>query len=234
MAGFEVPDWVRRRVLARQGRLHTVEALDPAATALLVVDMQNYFVMAGQPAASPGAPAIVPAIDRLAGALRAASGHVVWIVTDAPAEGPGFWATMEERMTPEAVAARRTGLNQGSVGYELWHDLAPAPGDAHVVKNRYSAFAAGSSDLEARLRAARVDTVLVTGVATNVCCESTARDAMMRGFRSVMVADATASFTQAEHEMALCNMLLFFGDVHATDDLVAMIETAKAGRLVGA
>jgi ureidoacrylate peracid hydrolase len=234
MHSFEVPDWVRDRVIARHGRLHTCEALDPAATALLVVDMQNFFVMAGQPAASPEGPAIVPNINRLARALRGAGGRVVWIATDAPAAGAGMWATLESRMAPRTLAGRRAGLNAGDIGYELWAGLDIDPVDRHVIKNRYSAFIAGSSDLEAQLRADGVDTVLVAGVATNVCCESTARDAMMRGFVTVMVSDANASFSDAEHQMALWNMMLFFGDVHDTEGVVGMLEAARADRLVGA
>jgi ureidoacrylate peracid hydrolase len=87
------------------------------------------------------------------------------------------------------------------------------PEDEIVEKHRYSAFIQGSGDLEARLRARGFDTVLITGTVTSVCCESTARDAMMRDFRTVMVSDGCAAATDSEHAAALLGFHLFFGDV---------------------
>jgi ureidoacrylate peracid hydrolase len=98
-----------------------------------------------------------------------------------------------------------------------------AKDDLRAVKERYSAFIPGSSDLEARLREREIDTLLIVGVATNVCCESTARDAMMLNFRVVMVSDACAATSDAEHAAALGNVYLFFGDVQTTDEVVAIL-----------
>ncbi len=77
--------------------------------------------------------------------------------------------------------------------------------------------AARSSDLEACLRAGAVDTVLITGVATNVCCEATARDAMMRDLRTIMVSDCLAALIDEEHNASLSTFYLYFGDVQASD-----------------
>jgi len=68
-----------------------------------------------------------------------------------------------------------------------------------------------------------LDELVITGVATNVCCESTGRDCMMRGFRTIMVSDANASFSEAEHEAALLNFITYFGDVQSTEDVVARL-----------
>jgi ureidoacrylate peracid hydrolase len=92
--------------------------------------------------------------------------------------------------------------------------------DLTVTKTRYSAFIAGSSDLEARLRKRAIDTVLIVGVATNVCCESTARDAMMRNFRTVMVSDANAAISDDEHAASLITFFLYFGDVQTSDQVI--------------
>ncbi len=100
--------------------------------------------------------------------------------------------------------------------------------DLTVTKTRYSAFIDGSSDLEARLRERAVDTVLIVGVATNVCCESTARDAMMRDFRTVMVSDANAAISDDEHAASLITFYLYFGDVQTTDQVVENL-TRSAG-----
>ena len=98
-----------------------------------------------------------------------------------------------------------------------------------MLKRRFSAFIAGSSDLEARLRAGGYDTVIVTGTVTNICCESTARDAMMLNFRTLMVSDANAANSDAEHNATLVNVYQHFGDVMDTDTLVAcLVRNAKA------
>ena len=92
--------------------------------------------------------------------------------------------------------------------------------DLTVTKTRYSAFIEGSSDLEARLRERAIDTVLIVGVATNVCCEATARDAMMRDFRTVMVSDANAANSDDEHDASLITFHLYFGYVQTTDQVI--------------
>jgi hypothetical protein len=78
-------------------------------------------------------------------------------------------------------------------GYALWSALEVMPQDLHVEKTRFRVFIQGSSDIERVLRERGIDTVLIAGTVTNVCCESTARDAMMRNFRTIMVTDANAA-----------------------------------------
>ena len=92
-----------------------------------------------------------------------------------------------------------------------------------VEKRRYSAFIQGSSDLDSILRARGIDTLLVTGTLTNVCCESTARDAMMLNYRSVMVSDGNAAVTDFYHEASLLNMISTFGDVYSTDETIELL-----------
>jgi len=75
-----------------------------------------------------------------------------------------------------------------------------------------------------------VDTLLISGTVTNVCCESTARDAMMRDFRTIMVDDALAAVTPAEHENALHGWMLFFGDVLSVDEAAARMKPAQPSR----
>ena len=69
-----------------------------------------------------------------------------------------------------------------------------------------------------------MEMVLITGVATNVCCDSTGRDCMMRGFPTIMVSDGNASFTEDEHQAALLNFITYFGDVQSTDEVVARLK----------
>ncbi|HUT48954.1 MAG TPA: isochorismatase family cysteine hydrolase [Alphaproteobacteria bacterium] len=220
MQTFELPETVREQVRRRRARLHAYERIDPATSALVVVDMQNYFMQPGMPACCDAARDIVPNVNRLAGAVRGAGGTVVWIVTEALPAAAQDWLNLYELGDDHVRQARIEQLAAGSEGYALWPTMARMEADLTVTKTRYSAFIEGSSDLEPQLRARAVDTVLVAGVATNVCCESTARDAMMRGFRTVMVSDANAANSQEEHAASLTTFTLYFGDVQTTDQVI--------------
>ena len=91
------------------------------------------------------------------------------------------------------------------------------------IKYRYSAFIPYPSELDGLLRKLDIDTLLVTGVATSTCCESTARDASMWSYRTLMVSDGNADQTDAFHNHTLGKFLVNFGDVQATDDLLAKL-----------
>jgi len=234
MNNVNIPEEVLERVIARQGRLHAYESLVPGSTALLVVDMQNYFMADGELVCCPQARGIVPNVNRLAAEMRDAGGLVVWIQGAAPDETLVSWANLHALYTPEKRELRRRRLSEGSPGYELWAELDVAPQDLRIVKSRYSAFIQGASGIESLLHARGMDTVIVTGVATNVCCESTARDAMMLGFRTLMVSDANAAFTDDEHNAALASFFLFFGDVQSTDEVVAMLRAGTSRTARGA
>jgi nicotinamidase-related amidase len=119
-------------------------------------------------------------------------------------------------------------LTEGHPGHELWPELDVRPEDLLVPKNRFSAFLPGVCDLEARLRERDIDTVLIAGTMTNVCCESSARDAMMRDFRTVMVSDANAARSDEEHLAALVTFIQTFGDVRETAEVVALLQQAAA------
>jgi ureidoacrylate peracid hydrolase len=224
MHRYVLPEWVKQRVLRRQGKLFANETIAASCSALVVVDMQNYFCAEGFPAEVPLARAIVPNINRLARAMRAAGGAVVWIQTDS-AEALTRWGNHHNYMlTPERVEKRLTGLAATSKGFELFTGLEALPGDLRVHKATYSAFMPGSSNLDAELKARGIDTVLITGTATNVCCETSARDAMVRDYRVIMLSDANATWTDEEHAATLNTFAIFFGDVMTTDEALARIE----------
>jgi ureidoacrylate peracid hydrolase len=220
-----IPQTIVDRVIARRGREHVFCDFDPARTALVVVDMQNAFMMDGV-AHSPCQDAIeiVPNINRLAGAMRAAGGVVVWIQTAFLAASLTDWSVMHDMSRPERTSKRSEALTPGSIGYALWDKLDARPDDLYVEKLRFSAFIHGSSDLEQILRERGIDTIIVTGTVTSVCCESTARDAMMRNFQTIMVTDGNAAATDDEHNAALIAFYLTFGDIMPTDMLVARCE----------
>jgi ureidoacrylate peracid hydrolase len=230
MHRYVVPESVKERVLRRQGKLLSHDRIEAARTALVVVDMQNYYVAEGFPLEVPLARAIVPSINRMARSLREAGGTVVWIQTSS-AEALAKWGNLHKHMlTPERSRARLDGLAETAEDYKLYAPLEPSPADLRVKKIKYSAFIQGSSDIDTQLRNQGIDTLLIAGTLTNVCCESTARDAMMLDYRVIMLSDANASLTDEEHAAALNNFLLFFGDVMTTDEAVARLVPVERRR----
>ncbi|MES2283848.1 MAG: isochorismatase family cysteine hydrolase [Pseudomonadota bacterium] len=224
---MEFPQWIVDRVTSRQGSLHPYDSFDAGKLAFVVVDMQNHFVLPGFPAAVPSAAATIPAINRLAAAVREAGGKVVWIQTTSVNSDVHLSLHYSETYTPERKQKRMESLDPAARGYELHSELDVQPGDEHVVKLCYSAMVQGSSDLNQLLRKLGIETVLIGGTATNVCCDSTGRDAMMQNYRVVMVEDALSAFTPDEHVWALNNWMLVFGDVLSVDDVARRLVRAK-------
>jgi ureidoacrylate peracid hydrolase len=223
MHKFEMPQDYVKRMIARQGREHTCETFNGPKTALVVVDMQNYFMTKPYQAACPVAQEIVPNINRLAEAVRKAGGKVVWIQNVAPWESENNWSVQRERYSPENAKGRWEAMQPDAHGFQLWPELDVRADDLRVVKRRYSAFTQGSSDMDMVLKDHAIDTIIVTGVATNACCESTARDAMMMNYRALMVLDGCAAVTDQEHAASMGNFYLYFGDVQSTDEVVARL-----------
>ncbi len=225
MHEISIPDDIVRRVIARRGTAHPFADLDPRRTALVVVDMQNGFMRADiGHAYCATAVEIVPAINRLARAVRGAGGAVFFVQNTFDARSAREWSVMEELSTPERRAARARSMGEGTEGQALWPGLEVLPGDQVVRKYRFSAFIGGSSALPDMLRAGGHDTVLITGTVTNVCCESSARDAMMLNFRAVMVSDANAANSDAEHNASLVSFYSAFGDVMSVAELEGCLE----------
>jgi ureidoacrylate peracid hydrolase len=232
MHQLAIPRSVIDRVIERRGREHVYDDLDPTNCALLVVDMQNAFMLPGVAhSLCPMAEKIVPNINRLAQAVRATGGTVFWIKTTFTPEALRDWSTYFAMTSPARVAKRIEALTADSRGHALWSGLDVRPQDPVVEKNRFSAFIQGSSDLAAALHARGLDTVLVTGTVTNVCCESTARDAMMLNFKTIMVTDANAAATDADHNASLVAFYLTFGDIMSTEMLIGCLER-NAGKAV--
>jgi ureidoacrylate peracid hydrolase len=221
----ELPDDITERMRVRRGRLHLFERLDVSRTALVVIDMQNAFLRPGAPSETPIARAIVPQINRLAQAVRAGGGVVAFAQGSFQPSGPEAWPLFFEHMVnPAFSAAILQALTPGHPDHELWPELDVQAGDVRVRKKRYSAFFPGACSLPEQLRERGVDTVIITGTLTNVCCEASARDAMMGDFKTVMVSDANAARSDAEHLAALVTLVQFFADVRSTNDVLAMLS----------
>ena len=221
MIGINFPSSIVQRVVARRGSEHIFADLDPKRTALVVIDLQNAFMddEVGH-AVCPAARDVVPAVNRLAGALRATGGAVFWVKNTFDETCLTEWSVMQDISTPAMRARRAAAMSEGTKGHDLWPALDVRPEDEILKKNRFSAFLPGASDLPERLRARGFDTVLITGTVTNVCCESSARDAMMTNFKTVMVSDANAAMTMEEHNASLVAFYAIFGDVMDTEFVI--------------
>ena len=163
---------------------------------------------------------IIPNINRLAGTLRARGGTVVWVL---PQSGPPTaWA--EEFYGPEVAHMFAASGGTGPWRERLWPALDAMDHDLFVEKSSTSAFFPGLSPLPELLREQRIDTVLITGTVTNVCCEASARDAATLGFRVVLVADGTAAGSDEVHNATLHTVYRSYGDVRPTGEILALLD----------
>ena len=220
----EIRREIVERVMARRGRLHLFDSLDPKRTALLVIDMQNAFVAPGAPIEVPAARDIVPAINRLAAGLRKRGVPVIWVLHENQGDGSDWRGFYDVFVLEKNRAKAAAALTAGNELQKQWPQLDVSLQDLHVTKNRYSALIAGSSKLDKILEKKGVDTLLIAGTKTNVCCECTARDAMMLDYKVVMLSDCTAALSDDEHRATLENVIQQFGDVRTAEEVLTLFD----------
>lgn len=200
---------------ARRGRRHAFLHLEPGRTALVVVDMTPFFADA-----NPHCRDAIAPINRLAGALRAGGGAVAWVLPSTEDRHPEL---SREFYGAETAELFRMSGGDGPLPQRLCPELESATADIFVEKASASAFFPGYCPLPNILTERGIDTVIVTGTVTNVCCESTARDARTLGYRVIMVADANATVSDAAHNATLHTVYRSFGDVRTTDEVLDLI-----------
>lgn len=198
-------------------------AIDPDRTALLVIDMQNFFLHRDYPLAVSEGRAIISNIQRAVEAARLSGMAVVWTRHTFSSEAPYMLPAWEREGRAQRTALVKEHLSPGANGHHIVSDFYPAPGELVLNKYRFSAFLPNSSNLHAWLAQAQRNSVVITGVLSNVCCESTARDAMMLDYQVLFLSDATAARTQAEHQATLLNLERNFADVRSTASYLAMM-----------
>lgn len=193
--------------------------IDPVRCALIVIDMQNAFVAEGAPFETPGAREMLPRLERLIRTARELQMPIVWTQSD---HRPPYGGLMLRKFP--AIANDRI-LWQGEPSFEMYPAMIQpqeGPLEYRIIKHKFDSFF--ETDLDAILRYHHVDTVIITGTATNACCESTARSAFMRDYKVVFPSDANATFDEAMHRATLVNIDLLFGRVLTTEELLAEIE----------
>ena len=201
----------------RRGRRHAYQIVQAASTALIVIDMIPFFVNE-----NPYCRGIVPNIVRLGSILRAAGGTVVWVLPEA-----SIAPTRREFLGDAVADMYSRGSGSGSPGTRIWHEFDVQPNDLIVEKSSFSAFFPGYSPLHSMLQTKSIDTVLITGTVTNVCCESSARDASELGYRVIMVADANAAVSDQCHNATLHTIYRSFGDVRPTEEVIELIASGS-------
>jgi ureidoacrylate peracid hydrolase len=226
MHKVSIPESVIAQVKAQRGRVNRYDRLVGPKTALVVIDLQNAFMLPGMPVEVPTARDIVPNVNKLAAATRKAGGKVVWIKMCLEGQSEA-WRVFFDGDPRRATLSE---LTPGSRGFELYADLDVCPEDTILIKNRFSAFIQGSSDIDRHLRYAGIDTVIIVGTLTNICCESSARDAMMLNYRLVFVSDANAALSDAEHNATLTSLIRVFGDVATTNEVIALVSASDRER----
>lgn len=204
----------------RKYNVHRMK-LRPDRACLLVIDMQNEFLRKDGAVFFHYATEIIPNVRRVVAAARRASIPVVF--TGHAHEDPRVDGGMTAEFWPEIK--RGESLIAGTGGVEVHRGVKPVRGEKMIWKHRYSAFY--NTDLETVLRGLGVTDLVVSGVLTNVCCESTARDAFFRDFRVFFLADATAATEPEFHVASLKNLAYAFAYVLTTEDLLRQIRGAK-------
>ncbi|MBX6318218.1 MULTISPECIES: isochorismatase family protein [unclassified Pigmentiphaga] len=191
--------------------------LDKNKAVLLVIDMQNDFVRERAPMEVPAARQRVPAMAALVAQARRTGVPVIYtqhVLYDEFDVSP-----LETTQIPHL---RNGGMRAGTAGVEIIDELAPRPGEIVIPKHRYDAFY--NTRLETVIRNIRgrnvVDSVIITGTVTSVCCESTARSAFMRDLRVFFVDDATGGFDDASHQATLATIDRVFGKVVTTRQIL--------------
>jgi nicotinamidase-related amidase len=204
--------------------------IEPARTALLLVDLQTAFVE-GSPVAAPAGRAVATRLGRLAGVCRDHQITVIHTMHVVRADGSN--AGIMREILPVVADGL---INEGNPLAEL-HPLAEVrPGDILVRKPRFGAF--HGTDLELILRAAQIDTLLIGGIATHACCDTTAREASARDFKVLFLADGTTCFplpgagtgppvdADDVQRVVLAVMAFGFGEVLTVDSAIRRIQTA--------
>lgn len=188
--------------------------IDPARAAVLVIDMQRDFLDPGAPVATPGGLALIPGINRLTARARARGMPVIFTQEMHRADRSDFGIELEFE-PPHCL--------EGTPGMDLAPGLEVAGGDYRVQgKRRYDAFL--GTDLETLLRSRRVESLLVTGVCTDICVASTVQHARNLDFRCYVVGDCVAGTSPERHRAALLCLEHVFGYV---------VSLAEAERLLG-
>lgn len=197
--------WLKKIEPFNQHRMR----LNMDKSALLVIDMQKFFLDPASPTFTCGGLAILPTLRGLITAFRGAVRPVIYTchVHHPDRIDVGIMGWWWEGMCVE-----------GSEESKIHDDIAPLPKEKIIQKHRYSAFY--NTDLETVLRCLHVEDLVISGIMTNMCCESTARDAYFRDYRVFFLADGTGSVNEEMHLASLLNLAFGFARVTTAQEIM--------------
>lgn len=199
---------------------------NPQHSALLIVDVQNDYChkegcLAQQDLDVSMVEEMMPNLKNMISAMKELSVPIIYIQT-----------IHEDSTDSETWIKRLKGKNQKNLcRKDTWgaqfYQLEPDKDDVIVIKHRYSAFI--HTRLESVLRALKIETLLMAGVSTNICVESTARDGFMLDFEVIFLSDCTAAFSREAHDMTLLTINQFFGTVATSKEVIQSVHALPVG-----
>src|SRR5918996_4409967 len=178
---------------------------DPERSVVLVVDMLNEFLEEGGAMVLPEGRRLYEPLRRLTEGARDAGVPVIWVCDEHPEQDKEF-----EKRIPHCI--------EGTWGARVVEALEPAEGEYRIRKRRYSGFY--ETDLDLRLRELGIETVITTGIVTNICVRSTVHDAFFRGYKVIVPRECVAGTSEREQESSLYDIETHFGVVASLDDVL--------------
>ncbi|MDH4221949.1 MAG: cysteine hydrolase [candidate division Zixibacteria bacterium] len=189
--------------------IHRLE-LNLRKAALLVIDMQNFFLEPQSHSFICAGVTVLPNVKKLVNFFRQRKRPVIYTCHVHHPQGMDagimgwWWQDMCREGTEEA---------------KIFPEIEPLPEEKLINKHRYSAFY--NTDLETILRCLKIEDLVISGIMTNMCCESTARDAYFRDYRIKFLADATGTVSEEMHLASLLNLSYGFADVCTTGEIIS-------------
>jgi nicotinamidase-related amidase len=232
-----------RYIALQRQRNATRLALDPRTTALVIVDMQEYFLNPASPFSRAcerlvagvlghfqerGRGVVEPSLRRLLDFFRTRGLRVVYttVASELP-DGGDLMPIFQQRNAANRAAVGDVAIPSRTDAWaRIVETLEPRPGELVVNKTTYGTF--NSTGLDHTLRSLGITSLIVGGVVTNVCVETTARDAADRGYDVVLLDDGCAAFSPEIHEATLLSFQGAFGRVRTADEVLALLTGGEA------
>jgi nicotinamidase-related amidase len=210
-----IPQKIVDKVIRRRGRLHAFEAIEASKTAFVAIDLDAATVVGDDQCRY-----MTPTVNAVASAVRDSGGVVAWVMSTMSVMPPNFAAILGDEL---ATRYFNDGQPNG-LGRQLWHELGRREGDLLAIKSGASAFFPGKCDLNEQLNPLGIDTLLIAGAVTNICCESSARDATELGYKVIMISDALSGHAHGLHEATLATFYRIFGDVRPSSEIIKLLS----------
>jgi ureidoacrylate peracid hydrolase len=211
-----IPEKIVNKVVARRGRLHAFETIDSKTTALVVIDLDEATVGTDEASAR-----LVSTVNAIARTVRGGGGVVAWVLSSMRSMPKHFAAILGVELATKYF----NDGHSGGAGTKLHHALLPEHCDLFAVKSGASAFFPGKCNLKEQLDPRGIDTILIAGTVTNICCESSARDAAELEYKVIMISDALSGHAHGLHEATLSTFYRIFGDVRTSGEIIHLLES---------